>query len=409
MKKIMIMALMVATTSSAFAQDDLVKQAAGMTDKYEDAVKTITPALTSSQTADKAKAWNTMVDIQMAKITKEQAEEAKSKITGGKTTYDTLGMNKAAVEALNAALQCENIDKQPNEKGKVKPKYRKANADRMLNVRSMVINSGLYEYNHHNNEAAYNDFSLYVESAKSSLFEGKDMTKDQYMGQVSYYAGLLAYGMKNYEAANKYADIAMKDTAVAADAAEIKIFAMKDQLKSKQDSINYLAVIKDLHIKNPKNEKYTGLLIDFYGTPGHAEEMKQFADEEIARDPNSRMAWALKGEYLMNNKQWDEAVEAYKKAAELDPSFVQVIFNIGICYNSKALEMNNKLADKMGRMTTENLNKVKSVFGQSKVYLEKVKGMDPNREKVNWAYPLYQVYYALGDQAGVKELEPLVK
>ena len=57
MKKIMIMALMVATASSALAQDDLVKQAAGMTDKYEEAVKTITPALTSGQTVDKAKAW----------------------------------------------------------------------------------------------------------------------------------------------------------------------------------------------------------------------------------------------------------------------------------------------------------------------------------------------------------------
>jgi len=34
--------------------------------------------------------------------------------------------------------------------------------------------------------------------------------------------------------------------------------------------------------------------------------------------------------------------------------------------------------------------------------------LDPDREKVNWAYPLYQIYYSLGDKAKSDEMEALV-
>ena len=62
----MIMAALAAMSATAFAQDDLVKQAKKLCDKgeLEQAVTTITPALTSAQTEDKAEAWNVMSEIQ---------------------------------------------------------------------------------------------------------------------------------------------------------------------------------------------------------------------------------------------------------------------------------------------------------------------------------------------------------
>jgi hypothetical protein len=40
--------------------------------------------------------------------------------------------------------------------------------------------------------------------------------------------------------------------------------------------------------------------------------------------------------------------------------------------------------------------------------MEKAKDLDPDCEKVKWAYPLYQIYYALGDKAKADEMEKLV-
>jgi len=149
--------------------------------------------------------------------------------------------------------------------------------------------------------------------------------------------------------------------------------------------------------------------MDYYSKPGRQAEMKQWTEEEIAKDPNNKMTWALKGEVEMNTGKWDDAVASYKKAAELDPTFVQVIFNTGVCLNQKAIELKDKLADKKtGGLTPDNASKVKAVLAEAKVYLEKSKEIDPNREKVDWAYPLYQIYYNLGDKAKAAEMEKLV-
>ena len=44
-------------------------------------------------------------------------------------------------------------------------------------------------------------------------------------------------------------------------------------------------------------------------------------------------------------------------------------------------------------------------------YLEKAKEIDPNREKANWAYPLYQCYYLVyaADDPRTLEMEKLLK
>ena len=48
-------------------------------------------------------------------------------------------------------------------------------------------------------------------------------------------------------------------------------------------------------------------------------------------------------------------------------------------------------------LSAADAEKVKAIYTEAKTHLEKIKEADPNREKVNWAYTLYQVYYGLGD------------
>lgn len=411
MRKVMIMAALAAMSATAFAQDDLVKQAKKLCDKgeLEQAVTTITPALTSAQTEDKAEAWNVMSEIQYQIFMKGQQAEQANKENNTATPYDTAAMHRAMVASLEAALKCDEYDRQPNEKGKVKIRFRETNGKKFYMSRPFVISAGLYEYNNKNLEAAVKDWKLYIDSAEDPLFTGLDMSNDQYRSEVCYYIGLSSYNLKDYATATKYAKIAAQDSAKAKEANEIILFAQKDGAKTKEDSLAYLATIKDLHAKFPAEQRYFNLLMDYYSKPGRQAEMKQWAEEEIAKDPNNKMTWALKGEVEMNTGKWDEAVASYKKAAEIDPTFVQVIFNAGVCLNQKAIELKDKLADKKtGGLTPENANKVKAILAEAKVYLEKSREIDPNRQSVDWAYPLYQIYYNLGDKAKSAEMESLV-
>ena len=415
MKKFMMMALMAAAATTAFAQDALVKEAKKLIGKgeFDAAVEKLAPALTSSETLDKAAAWNTQVDATYGKFNAIQTKDMENKVKQIVEPYDTVGMNRAALAAIKAAMKCDEFDRQPNEKGKVKMRFRKANQDRLINTRLALINAGLAEYNHKNLQGALDCWSLYIDCPSDPFFEGceavTDVTKDQYRSEIAYYAGLVAYQMKDHVNAVKYATLAAQDPSKASEANEIMLFSKKETLKNKADSLEYLGMLKNLHKENPSEERYFNLLMEYYSRANDLNAMKAWAEEEIAIDPTNKMAWALKGEVEMNNRQWDEAVESYKKSIEIDPTFVQVVFNAGVCLNSKAIDLKDQLADKnTGNLTKANADKVKEILSEALQYLERARELDPDCEKVKWAYPLYQIYYAIGDKAKSDEMEKLV-
>ena len=310
---------------------------------------------------------------------------------------------------MEAAMKCDEFDRQPNAKGKVKIRFRKANQDRYQMGRLNLIQSGLSEYNQKNFDNAQKAWMMYIDSAEDPMFTGVDLTKDEYRAEIAYFAGLVSYQKKDYANAVKYAKIAAQDSAKAADANEILLFSQKENCKTKEDSLTYVGTLKELHKQKPTEDKYFNLLMEYYGAPGRQAERVKWLEEEIAANPNNKMAWALKGESEMNSQKWNEAVASYKKALEIDPNFIQVIFNVGVCLNSQAIELKDKLADKKtGGLTPENMNKVKAVLNQALTYMEKARELDPSREKVNWAYPLYQIYYSLGNKEKSAEMEKML-
>jgi tetratricopeptide (TPR) repeat protein len=415
MKKVMMMALMAAAATTAFAQETVVKEAKKLLSKkdFDAAAQMLAPALTSSETLDKAAAWNLMTDIQFEKYSAIQNENIQNQMNQKAVPFDTLGMNTACYEALKAAIECDKYDVQPNDKGKVKIRFRQANQQRMQNVRLNLINAGLFDYNHKNLDGALAKWSLYLDSPASELFTGfaavADVAQDQYRSEIAYYAGLVAYQKKDYATAEKFAKLASQDPKKAAEANEILLFSKKETMKTKEDSLAYVDMVKDLHKANPEEERYFNLLMEYYTRADDQKAMAAWAEEETSINPENKMAWALTGQVHMNAREWDAAVEAYKKAIEIDPTFIQCVFNAGVCLNGKAIDLKDKLADKnTGGLTKANADKVKAILHDAREYLERSKELDPDREKVNWAYPLYQIYYSIGDKAKSDEMEKLV-
>ena len=120
----MMSALMLAASSVAFAQD-AVKEVL-KAKNYADAQALVKANLSSMSDADKAKAYNKLVDLSFEKINKEQsvitANQMAEQFKQGKVeAYDTLGFYNALADALTNAIECDKYDQMPNEKGKVNP------------------------------------------------------------------------------------------------------------------------------------------------------------------------------------------------------------------------------------------------------------------------------------------------
>ncbi len=411
MKKMMMLAIMAFATTTIFAQEDVVKNAKKLLDKgdVEEAIKAVQPALTAGTNESKAAAWNLLCSAQYKKFSDIQGKKLENQVKQTNEPIDEAAMNAAAVAALEAAMKCDEFDNMPNEKGKVKPRFRSENQKIFQNGRLNCINAGQYEYNQKNYEGAFKAFAMYVDSGDSPLFTGLDMSQDQYKYEVAYFASLSAYQSKDYPNVIKYAQIAAQDTAKAKDATEILVFSKRETMKTKQDTLEYIDMLKDASQKFPADNRYSAWIGDYYLNSGNNQELLKWAEGEIAKNPNDKFGYTYKGEALRLSGKYDDAVECYKKAFEIDPTYVAAAYQAGVSLNSKAIELKDQLADKKtGKLTVENANKIKAILSDAKTYLEKVRELDPNREQVNWAYALYQMYYSLGDNEKASELESLV-
>jgi tetratricopeptide (TPR) repeat protein len=411
MKKFMTLAMMAAVAMTASAQMDVVKNAKKLFDTgdVDATIQTVQPALSTGTPEEKAAAWNLLSQAQYKKFSDIQAKKLENQVKKTNEPVDEKTMNEACVAAFEAALKCDEFDAQPNEKGKVKMKYRTDNQKIYQNVRLQCINAGQYEYNQKNYKGAFKAFALYVDTKDAPLFTGIDMSKDEYRNELAYFASLAAYQSKDYSNVYKYATIALQDSAKVKDATEVIVFSKKDNMKTKADTLDYIESLKEASTRFPEDTRYSAWIGDYYLQSSNTAELSKWADAEIAKNPENKFAYTYKGEALRLTNNYDEAVAMYKKAAELDPTYVAALYQAGVTLNSKAISLKDKLADKnTGMLTVANANKVKEILTEAKGFLEKVRELDPNRDQVNWAYALYQMYYSLGDKAKTAELEKIV-
>ena len=407
MKKLMMAALMLLGTSAAFAADSEALKAILKAKTYNEAAELVKTSLGQlANDAEKAKAYNKLVELALDKVNKEQAimtsnQMAKQFGQGKESAYDTLGFNQALYNAFDNAIRCNEFDQKPNEKGKIKPRFESNNANRLYGLRPNLINAGQLAGQNNQQADALKYFGMYVESATNPLFNAVDKSKtpDTYLGEVARVAGVYAFQNKDYQLADKYVDVAMQDTAAYKDALNLKLYIMQQGLKTHEDSVQYVNKLKTLYEKDSNNDQIFSTLVTMCGSLKMATEQNKLLNDKLATDPSNALAWALKGQIFMNENKPKEAIDCFKKSVAKDDKNPIVLTYLGFCLNAQAGSINGN--------KTEQTN----LYKESEGFLEKARALDPNREKANWSYPLYAVYYSLygASDSRTKEMEALNK
>lgn len=410
MKKMMIAAMLVLGASAAFAGDSDALKAITKEKDYAKAVELVKSSLGQlANSGEKAKAYEHLTRLALQKFDKENAIQAanmQAQITKQKVEpYDTLGFYQAAYDATQNALECFKYDAEPNEKGKVKPRFTGALTPLVANARMQLVTAGNYyaQLNDQDNVLKY--WGSFLDTDNLPFFQSTKAQEKQFLGQVAYYTAQYANQAKKYDLAEKYADIATQDTAVAKQAQAFKLAMAQRNLKTKADSVAYVQKLAAMYEKEPDNEMIFGQLSNFYSLMGMTKEFDALVEAKIAKNPNDFTAWALKGQALMNrnstasNPDWKGCVEAFKKAVSIDQTNPVVYTYLGFSMNAMASAINGDRAQQL------------ALYKESMGYLDKAKELDPNREKANWAYPLYQCYYSVygANDPKTKELEGMLK
>ena len=186
------------------------------------------------------------------------------------------------------------------------------------NLKIMMQNNGVAAYGKKDFKQAYESFK-YIADA---------MPKDS---TFNLYTAISANSAKMYDEAIVYygrtLDINPKNPAIFQD--------MGRAYMNKLDTTNALMVIEKGRESNPD---YMGLVYDelnIYLARGQSSKQISKIEAAILKDPKNKTLYFVAGIAYNASKQTEKSEAAYKKALEIDPNYVDAIYNLSVIYINK--------------------------------------------------------------------------
>lgn len=402
MKRVLFSMVLLMAVSFAFAQEKNVKEAKSIAGEvkpdFAKAEQLINEALTNPETKDNAATWDVAGYIQK-RINEKEMENAYLR-----KPYDTLKVYNSVLNMYNYFVKCDELAQIPNEKGKIKNKYRSANSKTILAERPNLINGGIQYFNLNQNEEALKFFAAYVDAATLPMLEKENLLeKDTILPQVAYYATLAADRVGDKDAVMKYAQYALKDK-------ENGQFAMQlltDAYKAKGDTAKWVEKLQEGIVKFPENQYFFANLVDYYSSSNQNDKAMQFANDMLAKDPNNKLYLYVKAYLYHNMKDYEKAIEFYKKTLDVDPTYAEACSNLGLVYLLQAQDYADKAPTDINdpNYATAQAN-IKKFYEEAKPYYEKARELKPDQKDL-WLQGLYRVYYNLNMGPEFEAIEKL--
>lgn len=403
MKRVLFSMVLLLVISFTFAQEKAVKEAKSIANEvkpdFAKAEALINQALNNPETKDNAETWDVAGFIQKRRSEKEMENAYLRK------PYDTLQVYNSALNMCKYYFKCDELAQIPNEKGKIKNKFRKPNSASIIAERGNLINGGILFFNQEKNKEALAFFATYVDIAINPMFEKENFLQtDTVLPQIAYYASLAAAKMEDYPSVLKYAQYAKNDKEVGKYAMEFTSTA----LKAEGDTVKWIASLKEGIQKYPEHSFFFGHLIDYYSNNNKYDEAMQFADDMLAKDANNTFYLYVKGYLYHNMKNYDKAIEYYTKTIQVDPNYAEAYSNLGLIYCLQAQDFSEKATtDVNDPKYKKDQVTLKAFYEKAKPNYEKARQLKPEQKDL-WLNGLYRVYYNLQMGPEFEEIEKLM-
>ena len=427
MKKVllMVMAALIAT-GSAYAQDAKADKAAAKALKAEikaanktlkkamqilsteggdlnEAQTYINQAMENPHTVNDPDTWNTAGQIQSKLYDKENEKMYLKQPYNEDAFFDALS------KMYTYFNKCDELESQPNAKGKVIHKYREDNAKRLHDIRPNLVSGGVTYFNKDNNQKAFDLFSQYIESANYPMLAKYNIAEtDSFLTVVSYYASLAGMKMEKYDLALKYIDNALEDPEVGEQATMYKCMSYATM----GDTLTWIECLKDGVQRFPSKEYFYSNLISYYSTHNKDTELIAFADEMLGKTGLPIFSF-VKGFVAQNAKNYDEAIKYYKDVIEKDPNYTGAYRNLAICYCQMAQDKSDSISNlnMKSKEYKAGMEEVKDWYRLALPLYEKLRALDDGSDpdvKVAWQSGLYTCYYMLNMGKEFEEIEKLM-
>lgn len=389
--KTVLVALVAAISFTAsYAQKNNVSSAERIAKKkeanFDEARQLIQQALANPETKDEAKTYYVAGFIEENNFTQENMKQVVGE------TPDRAVMNKALLEMYRYYLQAKEIDNQPNQKGKVRPRYTKDILKAFENNLLYFINAGGYYLEVQNYDEALKAFKAFRDIKQMPEFQGGPLAvADSNSMMVDFFAVVTAYQADKKELA---IELAEKIQDVPYRQNDLLQVLSQTQLEV-GDTTAYVATMNKGLELFPDEAYYSVNLINTYIGQGKDELAIKTLETAIERSPSNVQLYDVMGKLHENAGREDEALSYFKKALEIDPEYGEANYDLGRVYYNKAVTL--KSGENIDK---ESDAKATEYFHLALPYLEKAYEKDPDQTY----YLLGNIYYQLQMNDKYKEI-----
>jgi len=353
-------------------------------------------ALKDSTTRNDAKTWFVAGDVYNAIYTEQQ------KIEWTQKKGDKALMANSIENAYISYLTADSLDKLPNVKGKIAPKYHAKVIEKVKALQRGFTEGGSFYYEKKDYKNALRFFESYLNYQNIPQMQGLGLEKDTLIPLITYYCGLCATQAELPAVADKYYEKVKDNT----DSKWIYARLCEDYLQLK-DTVNMIRMLKAGTKKFPQESYYVRNLINFYINTNKMDEALTWIIAAIELEPTSAILWNVKGR-IIETTNMEEAKKCYQQSIDLDPNFAEALGNMGRIYYNKAVEdlarINAIRDDKKYKIEKA---KLKSVFQMPLPYFEKAHQLNPDER--DYIIALRGIYYNLEMDAKYQEMDKKLK
>lgn len=378
MKKVLLTMGLCMLVTVSFAQKKAVKDAKSAISKkeFKEARELIKPALTDPETANDLDAWKTAGDIENKFYEEENLKQLTQK------EFKEADMYNALLNTYAPYVKADELGQLPDEKGKVKNKFRKDISAIMRANHGAFVNGGIFFNNEKEYAKAADFFEKYWTIPSLEMFEGEKEsfnTNDSVFQTIKYYAVICAIQAEQHDKAiNMLKRITEEPFVENSTYKESDVYELlAAEYENAKDSVNFMKTLEAASNKFPGNKYFLPNLINQYIVKGKSDEAIAYLDKAIKNDPTGSCdLYSVKASLFAEKKEFTKAEDVYNAALGADPNCERALEGLAVAYIVQAQDIKDQASTISSAQERAALDdQAKGFYQKSLPLLEKYKDL----------------------------------
>ncbi len=427
MKKIFSLAAVAACSMVSMAQNSVISKAAFLQEqnKTAEALEVLKSSFDNPKTTKFAEIYNQAGKLVSTQFNPELMKAAQNE------PLDTAKFISSLNEMVDYFTKSYVAEHTPDAKGKMpKVKFSPENTRVLLGCQDYFFYAGIFLNQNRDKAGAYEYFNKHLQFVNNpALADKRDsliQAKAQNYAQASYYCSMLAYEMKKWDDVLRQTQELLHKKELLAEAKipvrDLYLMRFEANLTGKKDTLAYVNDLKHAIDNIEDNQAFMESLVAVYNEKNDIKSAEETANEMVAKNPQSKSAWFIKGYVDMNLKHdYATARNAFDKALELDPNYLEAMANKAYCYINEVVtkrqnggykyagsNLDRVKGQKAVDLYNKELKEIRGYFEKALPLMEKVRELAPERSRL-WASALEQIYSNLNQKAKAEEMENIMR